>query len=89
MLVFVTRKVNSEELAAKLRRCDYSLGLLHGDMSQFERNEILTNFKKQQFRILVATDVAGKWWKSMFILGIIYSSRDSAFSKFLVYFRWQ
>ena len=70
MLVFVTRKVNSEELAAKLRRCDYSLGLLHGDMSQFERNEILTNFKKQQFRILVATDVAGEWSNVIFMLGV-------------------
>ena len=60
VLVFVTRKVNSEELAARLRRCDYDLGLLHGDMSQFERNDIITSFKKQQFRVLVATDVAGK-----------------------------
>ena len=46
-------------MAAKLRRQDFELGLLHGDMSQFERNEILTSFKKQEFRILVATDVAG------------------------------
>lgn len=40
-------------------RSDYELGLLHGDMSQYERNEILTSFKKQEFRVLVATDVAG------------------------------
>ena len=60
VLVFVTRKINSEELAGKLRRCDYELGLLHGDMSQYERNDIITSFKKQEFRVLVATDVAGK-----------------------------
>ncbi len=60
VLVFVTRKIKSEELAGKLRRCDYELGLLHGDMSQFERNDIITSFKRQEFRILVATDVAGK-----------------------------
>ena len=61
VLVFVTRKINSEELASKLKRYDYSLGLLHGDMSQYERNEILSSFKKQEFRILVATDVAGNY----------------------------
>lgn len=60
VLVFVTRKINSEELAGKLRRCDYELGLLHGDMSQYERNDIITSFKKQEFRVLVATDVAAR-----------------------------
>ena len=29
-------------------------------MSQYERNEILTSFKKQEFRVLVATDVAAR-----------------------------
>lgn len=29
-------------------------------MSQIERNEVITNFKKKEMPILVATDVAGK-----------------------------
>lgn len=60
VLIFVTRKANSEELAANLRSRDFKVGLLHGDMSQIERNEIITAFKKKEFPILVATDVAAR-----------------------------
>ena len=33
---------------------------LHGDVFQNERNEIISAFKKQEFPILVATDVAAR-----------------------------
>jgi len=36
-----------------------SVGLMHGDMSQIERNEVITSFKKKEMPVLVATDVAG------------------------------
>ena len=39
-----------------------AVGLLHGDISQMERNEIISAFKKKEFPILVATDVAGDQW---------------------------
>ena len=35
------------------------VGLLHGDMSQVERNEVITAFKHKSTPILAATDVAG------------------------------
>ena len=35
------------------------VGLLHGDMSQIERNDVISKFKKKEIPILVATDVAG------------------------------
>ena len=38
----------------------YTAGLLHGDMGQGDRDEVITSFKKQVFPILVATDVAGQ-----------------------------
>ncbi|XP_013060807.2 ATP-dependent RNA helicase DDX42 [Biomphalaria glabrata] len=60
VLIFVTRKTNSEELAANLKAKDFELGLLHGDISQAERNEIISAFKKREFSILVATDVAAR-----------------------------
>ncbi|RUS76863.1 hypothetical protein EGW08_015373 [Elysia chlorotica] len=60
VLIFVTRKANSEELAANLKARDFELGLMHGDMSQAERNEIISAFKKKEFSILVATDVAAR-----------------------------
>lgn len=42
-----------------MHQCVISVGLLHGDMSQMERNEVITSFKKKEMPILVATDVAG------------------------------
>ena len=38
----------------------YSVGLLHGDMDQSERNRVITEFKRRAIPILVATDVAGE-----------------------------
>lgn len=60
VLIFVTRKANCEELAAQLRGRDFKLGMLHGDISQIERNEIISSFKKKEFPILLATDVAAR-----------------------------
>lgn len=36
-----------------------TVGLLHGDMAQGDRDKVIGDFKKKQFPILVATDVAG------------------------------
>lgn len=60
VLIFVTKKTNSEELATNLTQEGYSLGLLHGDMDQSERNKVISDFKKNNMPILVATDVAGE-----------------------------
>ena len=38
-----------------------TVGLLHGDMAQDERNKVITEFKRRAVPILVATDVAGKF----------------------------
>lgn len=39
--------------------CFVTVGLLHGDMNQVERNEIISAFKNKAMPVLVATDVAG------------------------------
>ena len=36
------------------------VGLLHGDMTQGDRDTVITAFKKREFPTLVATDVAGQ-----------------------------
>ena len=38
--------------------------LLHGDLSQMERNEVIQKFRKRETDVLVATDVAGKFFLS-------------------------
>ncbi|XP_077398274.1 ATP-dependent RNA helicase DDX42 isoform X2 [Festucalex cinctus] len=60
VLIFVTKKANSEELATNLMQEGYSLGLLHGDMDQSERNKVISDFKKKNLPVLVATDVAAR-----------------------------
>ncbi|XP_072299065.1 ATP-dependent RNA helicase DDX42 isoform X2 [Eucyclogobius newberryi] len=60
VLIFVTKKANSDELATNLTQEGYSLGLLHGDMDQSERNKVISDFKKRNLPVLVATDVAAR-----------------------------
>ena len=35
------------------------VGLLHGDMTQGNRDDVIAAFKQKKFPILIATDVAG------------------------------
>lgn len=60
VLIFVTKKANSDELAANLNQEGYTVGLLHGDMDQSERNKVIFDFKKKSIPIMVATDVAAR-----------------------------
>eukprot|EP00794_Sanderia_malayensis_P003420 gene3420-3911_t len=60
VLIFVTKKTNSEELAKNLKEKGHELGLIHGDFDQFERNKVLSEFKRGEYLILVATDVAAR-----------------------------
>lgn len=60
VLIFVTKKANAEELANNLKAHDHNVGLLHGDMEQNDRTKVIASFKKKEFPILVATDVAAR-----------------------------
>ena len=60
VLIFVTKKLNAEELNKNLLVKEFDCSLLHGDMSQFERNDVITAFKKKASPVLVATDVAAR-----------------------------
>jgi ATP-dependent RNA helicase DDX42 len=53
-------KANAEELANNLKLKEFDALLLHGDLDQTDRNKVITQFKKKEVNILVATDVAGK-----------------------------
>ena len=37
------------------------VGLLHGDMTQGNRDDVIAAFKQKKFPILIATDVAGTY----------------------------
>jgi len=60
VLIFVTKKQNCEEFGHNLALKEFKCKVMHGDILQHERNEIIQGFKKQEFPILVATDVAAR-----------------------------
>ncbi|CAF3757456.1 unnamed protein product [Rotaria socialis] len=60
VLIFVTRKDNCAELAKNLKENGFTAGLIHGDMAQFDRTQVINEFKKRDVPILVATDVAAR-----------------------------
>ncbi|MFC1670121.1 DEAD/DEAH box helicase [Spirochaetota bacterium] len=59
-LIFCRTKVSVDELTNKLIDRGYAADGIHGDLSQHLRERILTKFKNQRIRILVATDVAAR-----------------------------
>lgn len=60
VLVFVTKKADAETVANNLMVKEYNCLLLHGDLDQADRNKVITQFKKKECDILVATDVAAR-----------------------------
>lgn len=60
MLVFVTRKADSVRVHEDCKKHGYKTGLIHGDMHQAERNDIIALFKQQKVSTLIATDVAAR-----------------------------
>lgn len=60
VLIFATKKLDAEKIAADLKLHEYECLMIHGDIEQAERNKVITNFKKRECDILVATDVASR-----------------------------
>jgi ATP-dependent RNA helicase DDX23/PRP28 len=60
IIVFVNEKKATSALARELEKNGYHPTTLHGGKKQEEREESLAGFKKGDYDILVATDVAGR-----------------------------
>ena len=60
VLIFVNQKAHSESVSKILNQKGFTNQVIHGDISQITRNEILNDFKSSKFRILVATDLASR-----------------------------
>jgi len=59
-LIFCNRKRDVDILFKSLKRHGFSVGSLHGDMSQPERFATLSKFKANEVRLLVCSDVAAR-----------------------------
>ena len=60
ILIFALYKKEADRVENMLRSKGFSVGGLHGDMSQNARLEALQNFKTGKTGLLVATDVAAR-----------------------------
>lgn len=60
VIVFVKTKYNADKMAKNLRRDGFTSEALHGDLRQNKRDRVMQNFRKQNFRILIATDIAAR-----------------------------
>lgn len=59
-VVFCKTKENVEKVFEYLNKKGYSVNKIHGGMLQKERLEVMEKFKKGNFRVLIATDVAAR-----------------------------
>jgi ATP-dependent RNA helicase DeaD len=59
-IVFCRTKNDVDQTAGRLMDRGYDAEGLHGDISQVQREKILSKFKKHHINILVATDVAAR-----------------------------
>ena len=59
-IVFCRTRRETQEIADKLIKDGYGADALHGDLSQAQRDSVMTKFRKKTLQILVATDVAAR-----------------------------
>ncbi len=59
-IVFANTRARVDELNLLLRKHDYAVSLLHGDITQDERKKALDRFRDNKTTVLVATDVAAR-----------------------------
>ena len=60
VLVFSRTKHGADKIARKLQKHKISAEAIHGNKSQNQRQNALTNFKSGKSRVLVATDIAAR-----------------------------
>lgn len=59
-IVFCRTRRETKEVSNKLMQSGYNADALHGDLSQAQRDEVMTRFRNGQLQLLVATDVAAR-----------------------------
>jgi ATP-dependent RNA helicase DeaD len=59
-IVFCRTKAETEQIAEKLLHDRYPAELINGDLSQNQRELVMSKFRRRQIQVLVATDVAAR-----------------------------
>jgi ATP-dependent RNA helicase DeaD len=59
-IIFCRTKIETQEIADTLIKDGYNADALHGDLSQPQRDSVMSRFRSRQLQMLVATDVAAR-----------------------------
>ena len=59
-IVFCRTRIDTQEIADKLIQDGYNADSLHGDLSQQQRDAVMSKFRAHNIQLLVATDVAAR-----------------------------
>lgn len=59
-VVFCRTRRDTQELAELLLQHNYKADALHGDLSQAQRDRVMSRFKNKSLQVLIATDVAAR-----------------------------
>lgn len=59
-IVFCRTRTETQEIADKLQQDGYNADALHGDLSQGQRELVMSRFRSKYIQLLVATDVAAR-----------------------------
>lgn len=59
-IIFTRTKNDASEIAKHLQRDGIDCDALHGDLSQAQRDNVMTAFRAKRLKVLVATDVAAR-----------------------------
>ncbi len=60
VMIFVRTKVRAERVKAAMGRVGIDAETMHGDMEQARREESLARFKRNEVKVLIATDVSAR-----------------------------
>lgn len=59
-LIFTRTKYRAQSLASQLQKAGYTATSLQGNLSQQKRQKALSGFRRGEFKVLVATDIAAR-----------------------------
>jgi ATP-dependent RNA helicase DeaD len=59
-IIFCRTKIETQEVADSLIKDGYNADALHGDLSQAQRDSVMSRFRNRNLQMLVATDVAAR-----------------------------
>jgi ATP-dependent RNA helicase DeaD len=59
-IIFCNTREETQHISNRLMQEHYTAAPISGDLSQYQREQVMTQFRNKQIRILVATDVAAR-----------------------------